>query len=107
MRLVLDTSGLRFMVTKAPEAKKDQDGKQRADRRTGELLYTVQLTAFDDEEGATVLSVTMAGQPPQVTVSQMVTPIELEAIPWAQNGRNGTAFRAKVLDPVKAREKAA
>lgn len=106
MRLFVDTSRVQFMVTKATEAKKDQDGKQRADRRTGELLYTVQLMALD-ETGGDVINVTMAGQPPQVTVGQHVAPVELEAIPWAQNGRNGTAFRAKALDQVKAREKAA
>lgn len=106
MRLVVDTSRVQFTVSRGTEPKKDQDGKQRADRRTGELLYTVQLVAFD-ELGAEVLTVTMAGQPPQVTVGQVVTPVELEAIPWAQNGRNGTAFRAKALTPVEARGKAA
>ena len=106
MRLVVDTSRVQFTVSKSTEAKKDQDGKQRADRRTGELLYTVQLVAFD-ETGAEVITVTMAGQPPQVTVGQAGTPVALGAIPWAQNGRNGTAFRAKALDPVKARDKAA
>ena len=62
MRLVVDTSRVQFTVSKSTEAKKDQDGKQRADRRTGELLYTVQLVAFD-ETGAEVITVTMAGQP--------------------------------------------
>lgn len=100
MRLMIDTSRVQFTVSKATEAKKDQDGKHRADRRTGELLYTVQLVALD-ETGAEVITVTVAGQPPEVTVGLPVVPVELEAIPWAQNGRSGTAFRAKGFTPVK------
>ena len=50
MRLLVDTSQVRFTVSKLPEEKKDLDGKQRSDRRTGELLYTVQLVAFDARE---------------------------------------------------------
>ncbi|MEU0468922.1 hypothetical protein ABZ215_33375 [Amycolatopsis sp. NPDC006131] len=35
-----------------------------------------------------------APQAPKVTTGTVVTPVELQAIPWAQNGRNGVAFRA-------------
>jgi hypothetical protein len=32
-----------------------------------------------------------------VNVGQTVHPVELEAIPWATNGRNGVAYRASSL----------
>jgi hypothetical protein len=87
MRLLVDTLQVRFTVSKPPEEKKDLDGKQRSDRRTGELLYTVQLVAFDST-GGEVITVTVAGSPPKVTVGQDVFPVELEAIPWVQEKRS-------------------
>jgi hypothetical protein len=46
-------------------------------------------------------------QPPKVTPGQLVTPVELQAIPWAQNGKNGTAFRASELKVVAGKSAAA
>lgn len=94
MRLLIETSQVSFTVGRAPEAKKDQNGVQRMERSTGVPMWSVQLVAMDDG-GAEVISVTVAApQPPKVTVGQSVVPVELQAIPWAQNGRNGVAFRA-------------
>lgn len=101
MKLRVDTSGVQFTVTRAPEEKRDQNGKQKADRNTGELLFTVQAMALD-ETGGEMINVTVAGQPPKVTVGQFVRVVELEAIPWATNGRNGTAFRARAIEPMQA-----
>ena len=106
MRLLVDTSRVRFTVSKPPEEKRDMDGKQRSDRRTGELLYTVQLVAFDDT-GAEVITVTVAGNPPKVTVGQDVLAVELEAIPWVQEKRSGTAYRAKDVRPAQPAQKVA
>jgi hypothetical protein len=100
MRLVVDTSRVRFTVSKQPDEKRDLDGKQRADKRTGELLFTVQLVAFD-ETGAEVITVTVAGAPPKVAVGQDVFPVELEAIPWNQEKRSGVAYRAKEVRPAQ------
>jgi hypothetical protein len=67
----------------------------------------VQLVAMD-ADGAEVINVTTAGeQPPKVTAGQPVNPVELQAIPWAQNGKNGTAFRATELKLVAATGKSA
>jgi hypothetical protein len=99
MKLRIDKSKVTFTVTKETQNKTDNEGRQRADRTTGELLFTVQVMALD-ESGGEMLTITVAGQPPKVTVGQQVDPIELEAIPWAQNGRNGVAYRAKELKPV-------
>jgi len=94
MRLLVNTEGKRFLVTRETDEKRDVNGRQRVDKRTGQALFTVQVTALD-ETGAEVLNVTVAGTPPRVTVGQYVSLVELEAIPWAQDGRNGVAFRAK------------
>jgi hypothetical protein len=55
-----------------------------------------------DERGGEILNVTVAGQPPKVTIGQAVSLSELEAIPWATNGRSGVAFRAKSITPKQA-----
>jgi hypothetical protein len=98
MRLLLDTSKVSFTVTKAAEEKTDQNGVQRIDRTTKQPLWVVQVMALDDK-GGEMLTITVAGIPPKVTVGQLVVPAELEAIPWATNGRNGTAFRASSINP--------
>lgn len=95
MRLLIDTSRVHtFTVGLEPQVKKDQNGAQRVDRSTNAPMWTVQLVAVDDG-GAEVINVTTVGaEPPKVKVGDLVTPMELQAIPWAQNGRNGVAYRA-------------
>jgi len=98
MKLLMDISRVTFTVTKAPCEKNDQNGKQKTDRITGAPLWTTQAMALDDT-GGEMLTITTAGvQAPKVSVGQVVVPVELEAIPWATNGRNGTAFRATSLN---------
>lgn len=102
MRLLIDTSRVSFTVGREPEPKKDQNGVQRVERNTNVPMWTVQLVAMDDG-GAEVINVTVAAAaPPKVSVGQPVTPMELQAIPWAQNGRNGTAYRATDIKVVSA-----
>lgn len=101
VKLLLDTSRMAFTVTRGAMEKTDQNGAQKFDRNTREPLWTVQVMALDDT-GGEVLLVTVAGVPPKVTVGQQVVPVELEAIPWNTNGKNGTAFRAKSLNAMPA-----
>jgi len=98
MRLLVDISRVTFTVTKAVEEKRDQNKMQKTDRTTGEPLWTTQVMALD-ETGGDMLTITTAGVPPKVNVGQTVQPVELEAIPWATNGRNGVAYRASSLTP--------
>jgi hypothetical protein len=99
MKLDINTTGKTFTVTKGVEEKKDQNGRQKADRNTNELLWTVQVMALD-ETGGEVINVTLAGNAmPKVAVGSVVVPVELEAMPWATNGRNGVAYKAKTLTP--------
>jgi hypothetical protein len=107
MKLFVDTSRTTFTVTRGVEEKVDNETKrQKTNRLTGELLWTVQVMALD-ASGGEVINVTLAGQPPKVSVGQTVHPVELEAIPWAQGGRNGVAFRAASLTTVAAGKSAA
>ncbi len=102
MKLFIDTSKTTFTVTRGVEEKVDNETKrQKTNRLTGELLWTVQVMALD-ASGGEVIMVTLAGIPPKVTVGQTVSPSELEAIPWAQGSRNGVAYRASALTPVAA-----
>jgi hypothetical protein len=103
MRLIVDTSRVQFTVTREAQPRKDQEGRQRTttlEDGTKVPTWSVQLVAVD-ASGAEVLNVTYAGQDsPKVTVGQPVTPENLQAIPWAQNGRNGVAYRATEFKPV-------
>jgi hypothetical protein len=107
MRLMIDISKVSFTVSRDPHAKTEQGkegrpGVQKTDRNTGFPLWTVQLVAME-ADGAEVINVTLAGEnPPPVTAGQLVTPLGLQAIPWAQNGKNGTAFRATELKPANS-----
>ncbi|MGH3116608.1 MAG: hypothetical protein ACRDQ2_05740 [Gaiellales bacterium] len=96
MKLLVDTSGKSFTVTMAAVEKTDQNGQQKTDRLSQEPLWVVQVMALD-ETGGEMLKVTLAGQMPKVTVGAVVSLAELEAIPWATNGRNGVAYRAKSI----------
>lgn len=94
MQLMIDTSKVTFTVGREAQPRNDQNGVQRKEKDSQLPMWTVQLVAVD-ARGAEVINVTWAGvTPPTVTVGQFVTPIGLQAIPWAQNGKNGTAFRA-------------
>lgn len=74
---------------------------QRTDRDSGARLWIVQLIVMDPQVGAEVINVTVAGEPPKVTVSQPVQVAGLEAIPWqSNNGGVRVAFRAAKLAPV-------
>jgi len=101
MKLFVDTSRTSFTVTRGAVEKQDQNGRQKTDRNTSEPLWVVQVMALD-EKGGEMLNVTVAGVPPKLTVGQQVACVELEAIPWATNGKNGVAFRAKSVTPVSA-----
>lgn len=102
MRLIIDTSQVTFTVSKDAEPKTDQNKVQKVDRNTNLPMWSVQLVAMD-AAGAEVINVTVASpQAPKVSSGQPVIPVELQAIPWAQNGKNGTAFRAAEFKPVPA-----
>jgi hypothetical protein len=98
MQLEIKAEGVEFVVSRAPQPKNDNDGRQKTDRETGELLHVTELVAMD-ETGAEVTKVTTAGQP-RVAKRQPVTVVKLVATPWTIDGRGGVAFRADAIVPV-------
>jgi hypothetical protein len=101
MKLYVDVTGKQVSVSRDPEPKKDQNGNQRSERDTGRAMWSTQVFILD-ETGGEVITITTAGVKPEVKVGQLVTPVQLEAIPWATNGKNGVAFRAIELRPAAA-----
>jgi hypothetical protein len=100
MRIKMDTTSVRFMVTRPGEAKIDHETKtQKIDRGTGALLWQLQLMALD-ESGAEVLTVTVDSEP-VARVGDFVQVDGLVAIPWSQGDRSGVAFRAVAISALR------
>ena len=106
MKLYVDTIGKQVTVSKDPDEKKDQNGHQRQEKGTGRLMWSTQVFILD-EDGGEVISITTAGEKPNVRKGQIVTVSMLEALPWATNGRNGVAFRALEIKAAGPQAKAA
>ncbi len=96
MKLYVDTNGKQVTVTKDPTEKLEQNGRQKVERNTGRPMWSTQVFVLDDD-GGEVITVTTAGEKPNVKVGQSVAMSKLEALPWATNGRNGVAFRAEEI----------
>ena len=96
MKLKIDTAGVSFTCTRAPEQRVNFDtGHPRVDKATGLPLWQVQVMALD-ESGGDVISVTVAGQP-KASPGRAVTVTGLVALPWSQDGRSGIAYRADAI----------
>ncbi len=96
MKLIVDTNGKQVTVSREAVEKTEQNGRQRQERGTGRLMWSTQVFVLDDD-GGEVITVTTAGERPNVKVGQPVSLSKLEALPWATNGRNGVAFRAEEI----------
>ena len=96
MKLYVDTSAKQVTVSREPVEKTEQNGRQRTERGTGRPMWSTQVFVLDDD-GGEVITVTTAGEKPNVKVGQLVSLSKLEALPWATNGRNGVAFRAEEI----------
>jgi hypothetical protein len=100
MDLIIDTSKKSFMCARGFQPKVDMiTGVLKTERNTGKELNTIQLMVRD-QRGAEVIQVTVAGPVQEVPVDTPVTVVDLEAIPWNNNGRSGVAFRATSVTPV-------
>ena len=96
MRIKMDTSAIRFMITKPAEPKMDRETRQqKVDKLTGALLWQLQVMALDDT-GGEILTVTLDAEP-KIDVGEFVQLHDLVAIPWTQGDRSGVAFRAAGL----------
>jgi hypothetical protein len=104
MRLLIDTTGMSFTVGSDFEPVTDFETKQpKTDRQTGAPLGQVQLICFyADGQGrprSEILTVKVP-DPKPVPAGSPVRVHELVANPWANNGRNGVAYRAAAIEPV-------
>jgi hypothetical protein len=96
MRLRINTTGVSFTCTRAPEQRLNYEtGQPRVDKATGRTLWLVQVMALD-ESGGDVIAVTVAGEP-KVAAGHAVTITDLVALPWSQDGRSGIAYRAEAI----------
>jgi hypothetical protein len=96
MKLLINTTGVSFTCTRAPEQRVSFDtGQPRVDKATGLPLWLVQVMALD-ESGGDVIAVTVAGEP-KVSTGRAVTVAGLVALPWSQDGRAGIAYRADAI----------
>jgi hypothetical protein len=100
VKLIVDTTGKQVTATKEPVERLDQNGRQRSDKETGRLMWSTQVFVLD-QDGGEVITVHSAGEKPDVKVGQLVTVSNLEALPWATNGRNGVSFRATAIKAVQ------
>lgn len=99
MRLMVDTSRMTFMVSKAAEPRMEMGNqRQKTNKETGQPEWSVGLFAMDENDGE-VIRVTVAGDQPKVSQGQPVTVKNLEAIPWSNNGKFGVAYRAASIMP--------
>jgi hypothetical protein len=96
MKLYVDTNGKQVTVTKDPTEKLEQNGRQKTERGTGRPMWSTQVFVLDDD-GGEVITITTAGERPNVKVGQQLTVSKLEALPWSTNGRSGVAFRAEEI----------
>ena len=101
MKLIVDASSKDVSVSRDPVEKTEQNGRQKAERGTGRPMWSTQVFVLDDD-GGEVITVTTAGEKPNVKKGQRVTVSNLEALPWATNGRSGVAFRAEEIKAVGA-----
>ena len=106
MRIKMDTSAIRFMITKPAAPKMDRDTRQqKVDKTTGALQWQLQVMALD-ESGGEIITVTVDSEP-KVAVGQFVRLDGLVAIPWSQGDRSGVAFRASGMAVTKSAAAAA
>jgi hypothetical protein len=112
MRLWLDVSKARYMVTCNPEKKVAdlKTGAQKIDAESSLPMWSTELTALTANGAAVIQVTTVSPTIPEVSVGEIVVPEGLEALPWTNKDRDGElrtgiAYRAtglKVLETVGA-----
>jgi hypothetical protein len=102
VRLLIDTTGMTFTIGSDFEPVTDFETKApKTDRETGAPLGQVQLICFYTDRGrprSEILTVKVPNPKP-VPAGSPVRVHELVANPWANNGRNGVAYRAAAIEP--------
>jgi hypothetical protein len=105
VRFPIDVSNLTFIAGSDPAGVMDMEGRQRADKATGELLWGLDLVALGGEDGAQVWPVRIAGEPKGISTGQPVKVDGLTAMTWEIDGRHGISFRVRRLEASGAASK--
>ena len=100
MRVRVATEGVQFVVVQDPAEKKDEEGRQRVDTRTGALLWQLAVVPIGDDHMREAVTVTVDSEP-KVASGEFVEVEDLIASTWERDGRWGLAFRAAKLTPAK------
>jgi hypothetical protein len=98
VRFPIDVGRLSFIAGSDPAGVMDMEGRQRADKATGELLWGLDLVALGGEDGAQVWPVRVAGEPKGISIGQPVRVDGLMAMSWEIDGRHGISFRVRRLE---------
>jgi hypothetical protein len=98
MRLPIDVRSLTFIAGSDPAGVLDMEGRQRADKATGELLWGLDLVALGGKDGAEVWHVRIAGEPKGISTGQSLKVQGLTAMTWEIDGRHGVSFRVDGLE---------
>jgi hypothetical protein len=98
MRFPIDVRNLTFIAGSDPAGVMDMEGRQRADRATGELLWGLDVVALGGDDGAEVWPVRIAGEPKGIGTGQPVKLEGLTAMTWEMDGRHGVSFRVRRLE---------
>jgi hypothetical protein len=98
MRFPIDVRNLTFIAGSDPAGVLDMEGRQRADKATGELLWGLDLVALGGKDGAEVWHVRMAGEPKGISTGQPLKVQGLTAMTWEIDGRHGVSFRVDGLE---------
>ncbi|MFI9721681.1 hypothetical protein ACIHFE_18820 [Streptomyces sp. NPDC052396] len=98
----VDTSRLGVLrCVVAPEPKIADFEKQEVKKdREGNTVYTVGLVVRQDGRRASVIEVSITGEPVGVAEGMEVRVTGLEAFSWAMGDRHGISFRAAAITPV-------
>jgi hypothetical protein len=107
MRFPIDVRNLTFIAGSDPAGVMDMEGRQRADKATGELLWGLDLVALGGEDGAEVWPVRVAGEPKGISTGQPVKVDGLTAMSWEIDGRHGISFRVRRLEAAGSAPKTA
>src|SRR5258708_7343543 len=83
----------------APEVKADlETGQIRTDRASGLPVYLVGISVkLAGTRKAYVLDVAVPGEPVGITEGAPVRLFDLEAVPWAMDGRSGISYKATAI----------
>ena len=105
MRLLIDTTGIKFRVAGAAKPRpdyRDKDKERQATTQDGRPIWTVRLDAVDHKrETKETIFVEVAGDEPKLTFDGYAVVHGLVFAPWVGNdGKIKRAFRADAIESV-------